>query len=88
MEAMMCGTALVSTDTGGSRDYALNEETALVSPIKNQEALAENLIRVLTDETLRLQLTKKGYQKIKQFSWSLNCEQLVQYFENSLEGRK
>ena len=88
MEAMMCGTALVSTDTGGSRDYALNEETALVSPIKNQEALAENLIRVLTDEILRLQLAKKGRQKIKQFSWDLNCEQLVQYFKNSLEGRK
>ena len=68
MEAMMCGTALVTTDTGGSRDYALNEETALVSPIKNPEGLAKNLIRVLTNESLRLQLAEKGYQKIQQFS--------------------
>jgi len=88
MEAMMCGTALVTTDTGGSRDYALNEETALVSPPKNPEALAENLIRILTDESLRLRLTENGYQKIKQFSWDSNCEHLVNCFENSLAHKK
>ena len=84
----MCGTALVTTDTGGSRDYALNEETALVSPPKNPEALAENLIRILTDESLRLRLTENGYQKIKQFSWDSNCEHLVNCFENSLAHKK
>ncbi len=88
MEAMMCGAALVTTDTGGSRDYALNEETALVSPIKNPDALAENLIRILTDESLRLNLAEKGYQKIKQFSWDSNCEQLVKCFEQSLLDHK
>ncbi len=88
MEAMACGAALVTTDTGGSRDYALNEETALVSPAKNPEALAKNLIRVLTDDSLRLQLAKKGYQKIQQFSWDSNCEQLVKCFEKSLDDRK
>ena len=88
MEAMMCGTALVTTDTGGSRDYALNEVTALVSPIKNPEALAENLIRVLTDESLRLQLAEKGYKKIQQFSWDSNCEQLVKCFKKSIDDRK
>ena len=88
MEAMMCGTALVTTDTGGSRDYALNEETALVSPIKNPEALAKNLIRVLTNDSLRLQLGEKGYQKIQQFSWDLNCEQLIECFEKSLGDQR
>ena len=88
MEAMMCGTVLVTTDTGGSRDYALNEKTALVSPIKNPEALAKNLIRVLTNEPLRLQLAEKGYQKIQQFSWDANCEKLAKCFEKSLDDRK
>ncbi|MBC8283974.1 MAG: glycosyltransferase family 4 protein [Nitrospinae bacterium] len=69
MEAMMCGTALVTTDTGGSWDYALNEETALVSPAKNPEALAKNLVRILKDDSLRLKLAEMGYQKIRQFSW-------------------
>ena len=32
VEAMACGAALVTTDNGGSRDYALHGETALVAP--------------------------------------------------------
>ena len=81
MEAMMCGTALVTTDTGGSWDYAINEETALVSPSKDPEALAKNLIRILGDDSLRLKLTETGYQKIRQFSWDTNCAHLIKCFE-------
>lgn len=88
MEAMMCGTALVTTDTGGSRDYAIHKETALVSPIKDPETLAKNLIQVLTNESLRLQLAESGYKKIQQFSWDANCEQLVKCFEKSLDDLK
>ena len=32
IEALACGAALASTDTRGGRDYALAEETALVTP--------------------------------------------------------
>ena len=88
MEAMMCGAALVTTDTGGSWDYALNEETALVSPSKDPEALAKNLARILGDDSLRLKLAEMGYQKIRQFSWDTNCEYLVRCFENSINNQK
>ena len=87
MEAMMCGAALVTTDTGGSRDYALNEETALVSTPKKPDRLAKNLIRVLTDNSLRVGLAEMGYQKIKNFSWDANCEHLIKCFEDSLNKK-
>ena len=45
MEAMACRSALVTTDTGGSRDYAIHRETALVSPPKDVEGQADNLSR-------------------------------------------
>ena len=32
LEALACGTALATTDTKGSRDYALHEKTALDQP--------------------------------------------------------
>jgi len=88
MEAMACGAALVTTDTGGSRDYAINEETALVSPARDPEALAKNLNRVLIDSLLRLKLAEKGSQKIRQFSWDSNCERLINLFEDSLNNKK
>ncbi|MEC9422784.1 MAG: glycosyltransferase family 4 protein [Nitrospinota bacterium] len=88
MEAMMCGAALVTTDTGGSWDYALNEETALVSPSKDPEALAKNLARILGDDSLRLKLAEMGYKKIRQFSWDTNCEHLIKCFECSINNQK
>ena len=36
LEALACGTTLATTDTKGSRDYAFNCETALVTPPNNQ----------------------------------------------------
>ena len=86
MEAMMCGTALVTTDTGGNWDYALDEETALVSPAKNPEALAKNLIRILKDDSLRLNIADMGYHKIKKFSWDKNYKHLEKCFEQSINN--
>lgn len=84
MEAMACGAALVTTDTGGSRDYALDGETALVSPPQEPEQLADNLARVLSDEALRNKLVENGSQKIAQFSWEENSLRLEKLFNESL----
>jgi L-malate glycosyltransferase len=88
MEAMACGATLVTTDTGGSRDYALHEETALVSPPKQPRQLAENLARVLSDDVLRNKLFKKGSQKIGEFSWETNSLRLENLFYGSLNESK
>jgi glycosyltransferase involved in cell wall biosynthesis len=60
LEALACGTALATTDTNGSRDYALDGETALVSPPREPEALAENVLRLLDDRELRGRLGADG----------------------------
>ena len=41
VEAMACGCALVTTDNGGSRDYAVADETALVVPPGDPAGLAD-----------------------------------------------
>ena len=82
MEAMACGAALVTTNTGGSQDYAFDGKTALVSPPREPEKLANNLARILNDEMLRCKLAENGYQKINEFSWednTLNLEKLFKY---------
>ena len=47
IEAMACGCALVTTDNGGSRDYAMHDETALVAPRRDARMLAGNIERLL-----------------------------------------
>lgn len=84
MEAMACGAALVTTDTGGSWDYAVDGKTALVSPPKQPEQLADDLARVLSDAELRNELAENGCQKIREFSWEANSLRLEKLFKESL----
>ncbi len=81
MEAMACGCALVTTDTGGSRDYSLHGETALVSPPKDPDALAANLARLLENTGLLKELSENGRKKIETFDWESNCRQMLDWFE-------
>jgi glycosyltransferase involved in cell wall biosynthesis len=60
MEAMACGTAVVTYDNGGSRDYAVHEKTALVARPKDTEDLFQNLRRMARDTELRHQLAEAG----------------------------
>lgn len=78
-EAMACGCAVISTDIGGVRDYAEHEKTALLSPPRDPEALAKNLLRVLEDDDLRIKLAKAGHEKIKEFTWERSTDLLEQF---------
>lgn len=78
-ESMACGCTLVSTDIGGVRDYAEHEKTALLSPPRNPEALAKNLLRVLEDDNLRIQLAKAGHKRIQEFTWDRSTDLLEQF---------
>jgi len=84
MEAMACGAALATTDTGGSWDYAIHNETALVSPPKEPAGLAESLNALLGDSELRKRLAEKGKNKIEQFNWDHNCRRLLDIFKESI----
>lgn len=79
-EAMACKCALVTTDNGGCRDYAIHGKTALVSPPKNPEALAENLNRLLGDEELLKRIAQNGYEHIRQFAWEKAVDKMEKIF--------
>ncbi len=75
-EAMACGCAVVSTDIGGVRDYAVHGETALLSAPEDPRALAENLMRLLRDDDERIRLARAGHERIQEFDWSRSTDLL------------
>lgn len=83
MEAMACRCALVTTDTGGCRDYAIDGQTALVSEPRDVAGLAKNLISLLTTDSLLEKLSENGYRKIREFGWEDNCRRLARLFEQA-----
>ena len=84
MEAMACRCSLVTTDTGGCLEYAIDGQTALVSPPRDINALSQNLIRLLDDDVLLKALSENGYRKAHEFNWKENCDRLVYLFKKSL----
>jgi glycosyltransferase involved in cell wall biosynthesis len=69
IEAMACGCALVTTDNGGSADYAIDGDTALVCPPKDGRALADAMARLLHDDDLRCALAERGREYVRRFDW-------------------
>lgn len=80
-EAMACGCALVSTDAEGLSVFAHHNETALLCETKNSQALADNLITLITNNDLRIKLAEKGHQYIQQFTWNKSVAHISKVFE-------
>lgn len=79
---MACGAALVSTEYEGVKEYAENNYNALLSPIRDVDALADNLERIMQDEKLRLRIVKNGMSTVKDFSWEKAINILSDYLES------
>lgn len=82
-EAMACGCALVSSDIGGVRDYAVHGDTALLFEPGDSRAAARHIVDVLANEELRTRLAQRGAERIASFSWERSTTML----EDVLAGR-
>jgi glycosyltransferase involved in cell wall biosynthesis len=68
-EALQCGAAIVVTDIGGTKPFAIHEQTALRTPVKDPEAMAATILRLVRDQEFRLRLAQDGHAFIQQFTW-------------------
>jgi glycosyltransferase involved in cell wall biosynthesis len=78
-EAMACGCAVATTDCGGNRDYAEHEKTALVSDPDDFESIVKNVIRLLSDEELRVRIALAGRDRIAEFTWEKSTRRLIEF---------
>jgi glycosyltransferase involved in cell wall biosynthesis len=76
LEAMACGAPVVVTNSGGVQEYARHGENCLVTPPRNPQALAEAMLRVLTDTALAERLRRNGPLTAAQFTWESAVDRL------------
>jgi glycosyltransferase involved in cell wall biosynthesis len=67
---MACETPVVCSDILGFRDVVKHEREALMFHCGDVDALADDLVRLLDDETLRARLGKTGRQNAQAYGWS------------------
>jgi glycosyltransferase involved in cell wall biosynthesis len=69
IEAGACGTAVVASDGPGLRDSVRDRETGLLVPFGDRQRLADALVQVLTDASLRARLETAGVAWASRFTW-------------------
>jgi glycosyltransferase involved in cell wall biosynthesis len=84
IEAMACGTPLVITDDGGSRDYAIDGYNCLVVPYNKPEQMAKAIKRVLTDKELAQRLRRNGLKTAAKFDWETTTDKFESILLNEL----
>lgn len=82
LEAMACGTAVVTTNCGGNMDYAMNDYNALVVPPGDPKGCAEAALKILKNDDLRERLIEGGINTARQWTW----DKVVNKFEEAIKG--
>ncbi len=67
-EAMACGAAVVATDCGGPREFVEHNVNGLIVPVKDPEAIKDGILKLVTDNKLRVKLARKGNRSIQAYT--------------------
>lgn len=85
LEAMAYYCGIVASDTGGIPQMIRQEETGLLVPPKDAEALAEGLLKLLQDDELCQRLGDGARNKVeKEFGIEENMRKLIGIYESLL----
>lgn len=69
LEALACGLPVISTNVGGVPYIVEDGQTALLVPRDDAQAMAQAVVTLYSDSTLRGQLREKGCRAVAQYAW-------------------
>ena len=87
VEACAMGLPIVATAVGGVPDLLTNEETGLLVPDDDEEAMAGSIFRLLKDSKLTGRLSENGRQLATHSSWDNIFPQWKGLFAEVMERR-
>ena len=79
LEAMACGTPVVTSNTSSMPEIA-GPDAILVNP-ESADEICEQLLRLENDEAFYRQQVEMGLQRAKLFSWKYTADQLLSLYE-------
>jgi glycosyltransferase involved in cell wall biosynthesis len=87
MEAMAMQLPVISTNVSGIPELVQHEQTGLLVPPANPEALAHAICRLLVDEKLRQELASEGRRHIEIYhDVEANTQKLLQNIRQHVSG--
>ena len=87
LEALACGVPVVSTEVGGVPYLVEHGRTAWLVPPDDADALAEGIVRVLSEAPLRDVLVKNGLALAGRCSWTAVRHQWLELYHSLVHSR-
>ncbi|MCR4404989.1 MAG: glycosyltransferase family 4 protein [Candidatus Acetothermia bacterium] len=86
LEAMAAGKPVVTTNIRGCREEVVGGVTGLLVPVKDPEALAQAIIRVLSDENLARRMGQAGRKRaVEEFDERFVLERQIKVYQRLVE---
>ena len=90
LEAMACGTPVIASRVGGLTYTVRDEETGLLVPDRDPQALAEAIHRVIKRDDLRWKLEINAVRVAREFSWPIITDRILDLYaqvQREAQGR-
>ena len=87
LEAMTCGAAVITTDTGGMRDFVQNGINALVINHHDKEEMKEKIEMLINDKKLMHKIAENGMKTALKFNWDNSVINMEKYFRKIAKYR-
>lgn len=88
LEAMACGSAVVTTRVGAVEEYAVNMENAVIVEPGKSEALKNAIELLLKDNQLRARISRNAALAASKFTWKNSIDKLEDFFNQSLAAKE
>lgn len=81
LEAAACGLPLAATNAGGISELVADKSTGLLCAVRDPEALAANILRLLDEPSLARGLSEEGRRRLPRFGLRRMAESMEKVYE-------
>jgi glycosyltransferase involved in cell wall biosynthesis len=88
MEAAACERAMIATDAPGCREIVIDDQTGLLVPIEDPQALARAIVKLATSPELRARYGKAARELVvTKLSAKIIGEKVVRLYDDMIAVR-
>ena len=81
LEASACEIPVITSNVGGLKEVNLHKKTGIVIKKDNPGQLANSILKLYHDDTLRINLAKTARMNVvKNFNWECNLRQMIDIY--------
>jgi len=84
IEAGAAGLPLIATSVGGIPEFVMHEDNGLLVPPEDDRALADALVRLISDKALRYRLARAAQEMAQRFDWRVLKDQVMVIYGTAL----